>query len=298
MGQAVAILSVSVAVGAAVTWAGAQGGVEAWGMPVIAICCALAFVVQWVVFVPSYAKRTEHYYDLTGSFTYLATIWLAVGLSGSPHPRALFIAGAVSVWALRLGIFLFRRVRRAGKDARFDAIKSSGPRFFVAWTLQGLWVFLTLCAALAAITTEAPTPLGLRDAVGAAIWLLGFSIEVVADRQKTAFKAEHPERFIDRGLWSWSRHPNYFGEIVLWIGIAVVATSTLEGWQWVTMISPLFVAFLLTKVSGIPILDKRARDRWGERQDYRAYKARTSVLVPWPPGRWPLDGQPAPRDTT
>ncbi|MCA9622057.1 MAG: DUF1295 domain-containing protein [Myxococcales bacterium] len=285
MGKAVVTISVCIALAAGIAWAGAQGGVAVWGVPVMALCGGLAFLVQWVAFVPSFAHQTERYYDLTGSVTYLTTTWLAVASSGTTHPRALLVGGAVSVWALRLGSFLFRRVRREGKDGRFDAIKTSAPRFLVAWTVQGLWVFLTSCAALATITVEVPAALGLRDALGGAIWVLGFAIEVVADRQKSAFKAQHPGRFIDTGLWSWSRHPNYFGEIVLWVGIAIVASSTLRGWQWATMISPIFVVFLLTKVSGIPMLEERADDRWGEQDDYRAYKARTSVLVPWPPGR-------------
>ncbi len=283
MGQAAAVIVACVAVASGVAWAGAQEGVAVDGLPVIAICAALAFAVQWIAFVPSYLKQTEHYYDLTGSLTYLSTTWLAVALSGSLHPRAVLVAGAVSIWAVRLGTFLFRRVQRAGKDGRFDEIKTSPSKFVIAWTLQGLWVFLTLGAALAAITTDQPTPLGWRDALGGGVWLLGFAIEVVADRQKSTFKAERSDDYIDTGLWSWSRHPNYFGEIVLWTGLAIVASSTLSGWAWVTMISPVFVTLLLTKISGIPMLEERADERWGEREDYQAYKARTSVLVPWPP---------------
>lgn len=284
MTKALAVIVVCVASAAGVSWAGAQGSASVGGIPVIAICCGLAFAVQWIAFVPSCLLRTEQYYDLTGSITYLSTTWLAVLLSGSIHPRALILGGAISVWAVRLGTFLFRRVRRDGKDGRFDEIKTSPSKFLIAWTLQGLWVFLTLCAALAAITTEDPAALGWRDAVGGGIWLVGFAIEVVADRQKTVFKERRDGDFIDVGLWSWSRHPNYFGEIVLWIGVAVVASSTLTGWGWVTMISPVFVAVLLLKISGIPMLEERADERWGDREDYEAYKARTSVLVPWPPG--------------
>ena len=175
------------------------------------------------------------------------------------------------------------RIRAAGSDTRFDQIKPSASRFFVAWTLQGLWVFLTLCAGLAAITALSAPALGIRDAFGLTVWVFGFAIEVTADRQKTVFRRKHPGRFIGTGLWRWSRHPNYFGEIVLWMGIAIVASSALRGWQWVTMISPLFVAFLLTRVSGIPILEKRADERWGDDPAYRRYKSRTPVLLPRPP---------------
>ena len=115
--------------------------------------------------------------------------------------------------------------------------------------------------------------------------MVGFTFEVIADRQKSRFKQAHPDRFIDTGLWAWSRHPNYFGEILLWFGIATIAATTLQGWQWVTLVSPLFVTLLLTKVSGIPMLEKRADERWGTREDYQAYKSSTPVLFPRPPTR-------------
>jgi steroid 5-alpha reductase family enzyme len=276
-------VAISVASAAAVAWAGAQGGAMVAGLPVIVICCGLAFAVQWIVFVPSFLKQTEHFYDLTGSATYLGVTWLAVLAAGATHLRGLLLAAAVSAWALRLGSFLFRRVKREGNDGRFDEIKPSAPRFFVAWTLQGLWVFLTLSAALAAICVSSPAVLGLRDGIGGAVWAIGFVIEVVADRQKSAFRRRHPDRFIDTGLWAWSRHPNYFGEILLWTGIAIVASSTLSDWQWITMISPVFVALLLTKISGVPMLEARAEKKWGDCEDYRAYRDRTPLLVPWPP---------------
>ncbi len=189
------------------------------------------------------------------------------------------------IWAGRLGTYLFRRIRRAGKDERFDRIKPSFVRFLNAWTLQGLWVSLTLAAALAAITTTTREAIGVVTVIGALVWVAGFGIEATADRQKSRFRADpaNKGRFISGGLWAWSRHPNYFGEIVLWIGVALVAVPVLRGWQWVTLISPVFVAFLLTRVSGVPLLEKRADEKWGGQEDYEAYKASTPVLVPRPP---------------
>jgi len=155
----------------------------------------------------------------------------------------------------------------------------------MAWTLQGLWVFLTLAAALRAMTSAQPGRLGLVGFVGLAVWAVGFAIEVVSDRQKRAFRQDpaNSGRFISTGLWARSRHPNYFGEIVIWLGIALIAPPSLSGWQSVTLISPLFVFLLTTRVSGIPPLESRAEKRWGNDPDYRAYKARTPVLFPRPP---------------
>jgi steroid 5-alpha reductase family enzyme len=281
--SAAAVVTACLLLAWGVAWAGGRGGASLYGVSVMAWSAILAFIVQWVAFVPAFVKQTEHFYDLTGSATYISVTLFALLASGPIGMRSALLALLVFIWAARLGSFLFRRIHAAGSDSRFDSIKPNAPRFFVAWTLQGLWVFLTLCAALAAISTLEPAQLGSTDVLGLLIWLLGFGIEVAADRQKSAFREENPGDFVDIGLWAWSRHPNYFGEIVLWVGVAVIASSTLRGWQWVTMISPVFVAFLLMRVSGVPILEKRADERWGEDDAYQRYKSKTPVLVPRPP---------------
>lgn len=283
---AVITIVVAVLVGAAVAVAGSQGGGTVGGVPVFALCVAVAFAIQWVMFVPSYLLRSERFYDLTGGITYVSVTSLAVLLAPALDARSALLLVLVVIWAARLASFLFRRVMRSGKDERFDAIKTSFLRLLMTWTLQGLWVSLTLSAALAAITTTARKDLDVLAVLGLLIWVAGFAMEAAADLQKSRFRA-HPAnkgRFITTGLWAWSRHPNYFGEIVLWVGVAVIAVPVLQGWQWVTLISPLFVVLLLTRVSGVPLLEKRADMTWGGQADYEAYKARTPVLVPRPPG--------------
>ncbi len=279
------VISGAVILAGVIAWASSPGGAEIGGMPVMVLCAAIAFVVQWFAFLPAYWKQTERFYDLVGSLTYVLVTSVALLASRPTDARSAILGLLVFIWASRLGSFLFRRVRSAGSDPRFDDIKPSASRFLVAWTLQGLWVFLTLCAALAAITTTSPSALGLLDASGILVWAIGFAIEVVADRQKSQSRMANPGEFVHTGLWAWSRHPNYFGEIVLWLGVALIAASTLHGWQWITMISPVFVVFLLTRVSGIPLLEKRADERWGDYESYRTYKARTPILVPRPPRR-------------
>jgi steroid 5-alpha reductase family enzyme len=208
-------------------------------------------------------------------------ILTAVFLSGALDLRAALAAGMVLVWALRLASFLFRRIARAGGDSRFDQIKTRPLVFLMAWTLQGLWVLLTAAAALAIITGGTRAPLGIVGGIGLAVWAAGFAIEIVADRQKSQFKADpaNEGRFIRSGLWAWSRHPNYFGEILLWAGMAILAVPVLQGWQWATLISPVFVTVLLTRISGIPILERQADARWGDEPEYQEYKRRTPVLL-------------------
>ncbi len=278
-------IAASIAIGILVIVAGSDGSAMVGSLAVFAICGILAYVVNWLAFVPSNRARTEQYFDLTGSLTYITVTVVAVLLSGNLDTRAAIAAGMVLVWAARLGAFLFRRVRRDGRDGRFDKIKTDPLRFFMTWTLQGLWVLLTMACALAIITGTERESIGWIGIVGIAMWVVGFAIEAIADQQKSIFKRnpKNVGRFITSGLWAWSRHPNYFGEITLWTGVAILALPVLSGWRWATLISPLFVVLLLTKVSGIPMLERRAEERWGDDEEFKDYTNRTSVLIPRPP---------------
>ena len=276
---------IALIVGTLLGLAGSDGGSELGGLPVFLLLTIIAFGVNVAAFVPSFLLRTEHYYDLVGSMTYIGTAILALVLSDGLDRRSVIIGVLVLIWAGRLGSFLFRRVKRVGKDGRFDKIKQSFPRFLTMWVVQGLWVTATASAAYAAITSGSKQSFGVLGIIGLAIWVAGFTIEVIADRQKTAFKkdAANNGKFINTGLWAWSRHPNYFGEITLWTGMALIALPALQGWQYATLISPLFVYFLLTRISGVTMLERRSDKKWGGEADYETYKATTPVLVPQPP---------------
>jgi len=280
--NALLALPVIIGVGVLVAWAGSQGGVRVGNLPVFALAVGLAFLIQWVVFIPAFVFQSEKFFDLTGSLSYITIITATLILSGATDARAILVFILVLVWAARLGTFLFRRVKKAGKDDRFDEIKPSFLRFLNVWTLQGLWITLTLAAALVAITSSYRKGFDAFAVIGLLIWILGFVIEVVSDLQKSRFNANpaNKGKFINSGLWSRSRHPNYFGEITLWLGIAVMALPVLRGWQWIALISPLFVTLLLTKVSGIPLLEKKSDKKWGGQEDYEAYKKKTPVLIP------------------
>ena len=280
--NALITLPIIILIGLGIAWAGSQGGAYAFGVPIFALSVGLAFLIQWLAFIPSFLLQTEKYFDLTGSITYISVTFIAVFLSPIIDGRSLLLLALVAIWAARLGTFLFRRIHKAGKDGRFDEIKPSFFRFLNIWTLQGLWVSFTFAAALAAITSTTRKELGLLALFGVLIWIFGFVFEVVADMQKSRFRADpdNENEFIRTGLWARSRHPNYFGEIILWIGVAIIAVPVLRGWQWVTLISPLFVTLLLTRVSGIPLLEKRADEKWGGQDAYEAYKERTPVLIP------------------
>lgn len=252
------------------------------GRPLFTQLIALVFLIQWIIFIPSFVFQTEKFYDLTGSLTYISVTLIAFYMNPNKDIRSIVLMALVLIWAIRLGSFLFMRIHKAGKDGRFDEIKPKFFRFLTAWTLQALWVTFTLSAALAVITSKIHKEPGIFLGLGLLIWIFGFSFEVIADLQKSRFRSQaaNKGKFIQSGLWSHSRHPNYFGEILLWVGIAVIALPILQGWQWVTLISPVFVAFLLTQISGVPILEKRADAKWGGQDDYETYKQKTPVLIP------------------
>ena len=283
----VVAVAVSLALGAAIAAAGSDGGEELGGLPTFVWLVIVAFGVNLAVYIPSFLKRTEHYFDLTGSITYVTVIVVAITTTSDLDARTVILGAAIGLWAGRLGTFLFRRVTRDGGDGRFDTLKLDSLVFLRVWVLQGLWVTITAGAALAAMTSGTKQDLGIVGVGGLMLWVVGFVIEVTADRQKSAFKANKTNdgRFIATGLWAWSRHPNYFGEITLWLGIAILAVPALDGWQVATLISPLFVFVLLTRVSGVPLIERRGLKRWGDDPEYQAYLAKTPVLMLRPPSR-------------
>ena len=271
----------SILIGVLIAMAGSDGSETYNGMSLFIICASVSFVLHWIIFIPSFAFQTEHYFDLTGSISYLSAVALAFYLNPSVDPRDLLIGLLIVAWAVRLGSFLFMRVKQDGKDDRFTIMKTQFHWFLMTWTLGGLWVFLTMAAGLAAITSDTTQPFGLMAYLGLALWIFGFSIEVIADRQKRVFKKnqQKDKEFITSGLWAWSRHPNYFGEITLWIGLTLIALPVLSGWQLVTLISPVFVYILLTKISGIPLLENRGMKKWGSDPEYIDYVNRTPALI-------------------
>lgn len=284
--KALAAIIIAIIFTLAIAIAGGQNGaITDWGTPVFVTAAMIAFGINWLAFIPANAMQTEKFYDLTGAITYISVMSAASILSGPLDLRSTIILALVTIWALRLGSFLFMRIHKDGGDSRFDEIKVKPMRFFTAWTLQGTWVLLTSASALAIITSLERKEMDILGWLGLAVWIAGFTIEVVADRQKSAFKSksENEGRFINVGLWSWSQHPNYFGEITLWTGITIMSLPLLNGWEWVTLISPIFVIFLLTKVSGIPTLKKKAEKRWGDEKAYQEYKRKTNLLIPLPP---------------
>lgn len=245
----------------------------------------IIYLIQLVVFLISFVLKTEHYYDLTGGITYITVIVYTLyqkQLLGTLDFRSILLGVLILVWAMRLSSFLFLRIKKAGKDRRFDKIKTNFTRFMLAWALQGFWVFMCTLPAITAIASKSKTT-DYFLVGGAALWLFGFIMEVVADRQKSTFNQDPKNRgqFISSGLWSISRHPNYVGEVLLWTGIAVIALPTFNGLQYLALISPIFTYLLLTRVSGVNLLEASADKKWEGNDAYTKYKEKTPVFFPF-----------------
>lgn len=289
--RSIILIAIALVLGGLLAFAGSQhgwtlgGSGTAPGFPGFALAVIVAFVVQWIVYIPAAIAQSDRYFDATGSATYIVVTIMLLVLSPGLDPRNVILAALVVIWAARLGSFLFTRNRRSGTDDRFDEIKTSKLRFLSVWTVQGLWVSLTAAAAWISLASSNAAPLDWTTWLGLAIWIVGFAFEVIADQQKRRFKADasNDGRFIQSGLWSISRHPNYFGEILLWVGVLIIAIPVLQGWQWIALLSPIFVIVLLTRVSGIPLLEQKAKRKWGDDPEYQEYRARTSLLIPMPP---------------
>ena len=259
--------------------------IELSGVNLVSHLLVITFVIQWIAYIPAFIFKTEKFYDLTGSLTYIATILFALYATGSfqnVQLGNLIIGIAIIIWALRLGSFLFMRIHKDKKDGRFDSIKTSFSQFFMTWTLQGMWVFICSSAALIAIANPTGAVINIVFIIGLIMFIVGFVIEVIADNQKTAFRSvpENKDLFINEGLWARSRHPNYFGEITLWTGITVMAISTFEGMNYLAIFSPIFSYLLLNYVSGVRMLEYRGHKKWGHLEEYNAYKKSTPKFIP------------------
>ncbi len=249
--------------------------------------------IQITFFIPAAIFSTERYYDFSGAITYIscvltALLWRQNVNDSIPllSARQIIVACFVLLWAIRLGTWLFLRILREGHDARFNDLKKSPVRFFIPWFFQILWIYSTALPAYIILANPgfSQAPLIWSDIIGILIWIFGFAVEVVADYQKNVFKNKHPGDFVNVGIWKYSRYANYNGEWTLWIGMLILCIhGFIAPWQFVGVWSPIFVSILLFLVSGIPLLEKSSERKYGNREDYKRYKATTSFFFLWPP---------------
>jgi len=252
------------------------------GIQNITYAVLFIFLIHLLIFVPSYYFQTEKFFDLTGTISYVSSvffIFFKTNTVNSINLGSLALSTFIIIWSLRLGTFLFLRIKKAGKDRRFNEIKKSFSWFFMTFSLSGMWV--TICSICALTGIANGIIFSSTTIIGIIIFIIGFTIEIIADSQKTKFRAmdDNKDKFISIGLWKYSRHPNYLGEIILWLGISLISFSSLEGLQYITLISPIFTYLLLVNVSGINLLEKSGEKKWGHLDSYKSYKENTPRLI-------------------
>ncbi len=246
----------------------------------------VVFGLQLAAFVFAAALRTDRLTDLTYGLTFVvvaALLW--VGRATPPFHTLWWVLAAVVIWGVRLAAYLFVRILKMGHDPRFDGRREDPWAFARFWLFQGIAVWIILLPMLLAAARWDSSPPGPLAIVGLMLWLFGFAWESVADWQKYRFRTNpaNAGRWIESGVWKYSRFPNYFGEIALWWGLWL-ACLPLLGWLALpAALGPLFLSFILLRVSGIPLLEEQSRKRYGNQDGFQAYVARTNRLVPWFP---------------
>ena len=251
--------------------------------PIVVNAIILIFIIHWISFIPANIYKTEKFFDLTGSLTYISVVCYVLyskSVSFDSILGEIIISASIIIWAVRLGSFLFLRIKKAGEDKRFREFKKSWSRWFLTWTTSGMWVTICSLCALTAISSNSVIEIGLLFYLGLFLFITGLITEIIADHQKTKFRSipTNKEKFISTGLWSKSRHPNYVGEITLWFGISIMSFSNLNGLELITLISPIFTYWLLVYVSGVNILEKNGKKKWGHLESYKKYIKKTPRL--------------------
>nr|XP_043640181.1 uncharacterized protein LOC122611254 isoform X1 [Erigeron canadensis] len=251
----------------------------------LALTAIVTFGYQLSFFIVTALLKFDKVTDFAGSTNFVIIALLTLIVKGSWHFRQVVLSFLVVVWGLRLGLFLLMRILNWGEDRRFDEMRANLGKLAVFWIFQAIWVWTVSLPVTVVNATDSNPGLKAQDIIGWIMWSVGISIEATADQQKLTFKnsPENRGKWCDVGLWGYSRHPNYFGEIFLWWGIFVASTPVLEGAEWLVVLGPLFLTLLLLFISGIPLLEESGDKKYGNVAGYRQYKKTTSPLVPLPP---------------
>ena len=241
---------------------------------------------QTLFFIITYVFKFDKVTDFAGGTNFAILALLTFFLNQTYHPRQIVLTCLVTIWSLRLSGFLLYRILQWGEDHRFDEKRGKLLPLLTFWFFQALWVFTVSLPLTFINSNDSTRSIGFRDIFGWVLWAVGFVIECMADQQKLRFKQDQQNKgkCCMVGWWKWSRHPNYFSEIILWWGIYISATRNLRGGQHAAVIGPLFITAILLFLSGLPLLEKSGDKKYGEQEEYVRYKRGTSILVPLPPG--------------
>ncbi len=247
----------------------------------------LAFAIQIIFFLFANAFKTDKVTDLAYGLTFVFLAWFILLTRSSLEPVQVILTWMVTLWGVRLAVYLFIRILKMGEDKRFDQIRKGFVSFLKFWLFQALTIWVIMLPSTYILSQPQLIHFNLTFWTGIIIFCLGLLIETVADWQKFVFKNNpiNKGKWIESGIWKYSRHPNYFGEMTLWWGIFILTLGWQNSWSYLTIIGPIFITFILLKVSGIPLLEKRYEKKYKDNPDYQAYKNSTNLLIPWWPKR-------------
>ncbi len=238
-------------------------------------------LVHFVGALSSLYGAGERYYDICGSISFLGANILVYYFQQPLSIPEFILWSLLNLWTIRMGVFLFARILYSGGDRRFDTIKKHPDQLLLAWGLSAVWVYTTASPIWLCLLAPGKLAWTAIFTVGCIVWWIGFCLEVVSDWQKWQFKSQKQSLpFISTGLWAYSQHPNYAGEILMWWAAAIMSAAQLSGIQLLSLLTPCGVMYLLIAVSGIPLLDKRAQDQYGDLPAYHDYYRRTAKLFP------------------
>ena len=244
----------------------------------------ISILIQAVFFAFASAFKTDKVTDLSYGLSFILIIFYLLLTVNTIGVVQSIISLMVIIWGLRLIVYLFKRILITGKDKRFDGIRENFKRFLQFWTFQAIAVWIISLPSIVIISKNIRLEYSLFLYIGSFIWTLGILIESFADQQKFEFKnnPKNKDKWIETGIWKYSRHPNYFGEMLCWWGIYTITLPYLRGFEHIVIIGPLFISFLLLFVSGIPTLEKKYDEKYKDDPAYQDYKNRTSLLLPLP----------------
>ena len=247
------------------------------------ITLEISLLIQAVFFLFAASLKTDKVTDLSYGLSFVILAFFLLLKNGPAGPAQVVLAMMVFLWGIRLVTYLLYRIVRIKRDARFDGIREHFWKFFQFWLFQGIAVWIIMLPVT--VWFQTPAPWGLLMYAGSGIWLAGLAVETVADLQKFRQKsgASGVHRWMSSGLWRYSRHPNYFGELLCWWGVFLFVASDLKGWGWLSVLGPVTITYLLLYVTGIPTLEQSAEKKWGSNPEYNSYKRATNALIPWPP---------------
>lgn len=251
-------------------------------MELILLSLFVSIAIQIVMFVPAFLLKTDKLTDLSYGLGFIILAIISYNIGTNKTVISVILMFMIILWGIRLAIFLFMRVLVSGKDRRFNGIRENFFKFLGFWFLQGLTTWIIMLPVLSFYKSQKINfNLWIFLVCGFFIWLIGFIIETIADLQKTKFNSENlnKNKFINIGLWKYSRHPNYLGEILCWIGVFLFSVPGFSKFYFLSIISPIWISILLIFITGIPTLEKRYDEKFRNNKEYQEYKRKTSTIL-------------------